>query len=232
MEIKKDPQADLEHIKTTYWLTGLVGILAIFFIALEWTNVTRRASNLGFGNDIIEEEEEIVMTVQNNTPPPPPPPPMPDVIEELTVVEDDVEVAEIEMQSTEDDANTTVEVMQQVVETGPAEEEDAEANTIFTVVEQEPEFPGGTKALMEFISKNLRYPAFAAENGIQGRVTLSFVVEKDGSVTDIQEMRSPSEDLTKEAKRVVQSMPKWKPGKQRGKPVRVKYMLPVTFRLQ
>jgi len=232
MEIKKDPKADLEPRKTNYWLTGLVGILAILFIAFEWTNVTRKYVNTGAGDGVIEEEEEIVMTVQNTPPPPPPPPPMPDVIEQLTVVEDDVEVAEVEMQSTEDDANTTVEVIQQTVETGPAEEEEAEANQIFTVVEQEPEFPGGTKALMEYISKNLRYPAFAAENGIQGRVTLSFVVEKDGSVTDIQEMRSPSEDLTKEAKRVVQSMPKWKPGKQRGKPVRVKYMLPVTFRLQ
>ena len=231
MEIKKDPQADLEPRKTTYWLTGLAGILAILFIAFEFTNVTRQ-TKVTFDQGEIEEEEEIVMTVQNNTPPPPPPPPMPDVIEQLTVVEDDVEVAEIEMQSAEDDANTEVVVMQQAVETGPAEEEEAEANQIFTVVEQEPEFPGGTKALMEYISKNLRYPAFAAENGIQGRVTLSFVVEKDGSVTDIQEMRSPSEDLTKEAKRVVQSMPKWKPGKQRGKPVRVKYMLPVTFRLQ
>ena len=231
MEIKKDPQADLEPRKTTYWLTGLAGILAILFIAFEWTNVTHQ-TKVTFDQGVLEEEEEIVMTVQNTPPPPPPPPPMPDVIEELTVVEDDVEVAEIEMQSAEDDANTEVVVMQQAVETGPAEEEEAEANQIFTVVEQEPEFPGGTKALMEYISKNLRYPAFAAENGIQGRVTLSFVVEKDGSVTDIQEMRSPSEDLTKEAKRVVQSMPKWKPGKQRGKPVRVKYMLPVTFRLQ
>lgn len=231
MEIKKDPQVDLEPRKTTYVLTGLVSILAILFIAFEWVNATYRTINRGMGDAVMEEEEEIVMTVQNTPPPPPPPPPMPDVIEQLTVVEDDVEVAEIEIQAAEDDANTIVEIVQQVDE-GPVEEEDAEANTIFTVVEDEPEFPGGTKALMEFISKNLRYPAFAAENGIQGRVTLSFVVEKDGSVTDIQEMRSPSEDLTKEAKRVVQSMPKWKPGKQRGKPVRVKYMLPVTFRLQ
>lgn len=231
MEIKKDPQVDLEPRKTTYVLTGLVAILAVLFIAFEWTNATYRTINRGAGDAVMEEEEEIVMTVQNTPPPPPPPPPMPDVIEQLTVVEDDVEVAEIEMQTAEDDANTIVEIVQ-AVEEGPVEEEDAEANTIFTVVEDEPEFPGGTKALMEFISKNLRYPAFAAENGIQGRVTLSFVVEKDGSVTDIQEMRSPSEDLTKEAKRVVQSMPKWKPGKQRGKPVRVKYMLPVTFRLQ
>ena len=208
-----------------------MAILAILFIAFEWTNATYRKVNLGASSAVFEEEEEMQITVQNTPPPPPPPPPMPDVIEQLTVVEDDVEVAEIDIKSAEDDANTIVEVVN-TVEEAPVEEEEAEANTIFTVVEDEPEFPGGTKALMEFISKNLRYPAFAAENGIQGRVTLSFVVEKDGSVTDIQEMRSPSEDLTKEAKRVVQSMPKWKPGKQRGKPVRVKYVLPVTFRLQ
>lgn len=232
MEIKKDPKVNLESRKTTYVLTGLVGILAILFIAFEWTNTTVRRSSLGNQSAILEEEEEIVMTVQNNTPPPPPPPPMPDVIEQLTVVEDDVEIEEIDMQSAEDDANTVVEVVDMSSMEAPVEEEDAEANTIFTVVEQQPEFPGGEVALMKFIKDNLKYPAFAAENGIQGRVTLSFVVEKDGSVTDIQEMRSPSEDLTKEAKRVVSKMPKWKPGKQRGKPVRVKYVLPVTFRLQ
>ena len=153
-------------------------------------------------------------------------------LDAVMFVDDDVEIEEMDMQSAEDDANTVVEVVDLSNVAAPEEEEDAEANTIFTVVEQQPEFPGGEKALMEFIKKNLKYPAFAAENGIQGRVTLSFVVEKDGSVTDIQEMRSPSEDLTKEAKRVVGAMPKWKPGKQRGKPVRVKYVLPVTFRLQ
>ncbi len=110
------------------------------------------------------------------------------------------------------------------------EENDSEA--CFTVVEEEPEFPGGTEALMAFINKNLCYPASVAESCIQGRVTLSFVVEKDGSITDIQEMRSPSEELTKEAIRVINLMPKWKPGKHSGQNVRVKYMLPFTFRLE
>ena len=123
MEIKKDPQVDLEPRKTTYALTGLVAILAILFIAFEWTNATYRKVNLGAGDAVIEEEEEIVMTVQNTPPPPPPPPPMPDVIEQLTVVEDDVEVAEIEMQSAEDDANTVVEIVQ-AVEEAPVEEDD------------------------------------------------------------------------------------------------------------
>jgi len=117
------------------------------------------------------------------------------------------------------------------VQTTPAAVE-VEEEPIFTVVEQEPQFPGGQKAMMEYISKNLRYPSFAAENGIDGRVILSFVVEKDGSITDIQELRSPAEELTMEARCLVQSMPKWKPGKQDGKPVRVKYLLPITFSLQ
>lgn len=115
---------------------------------------------------------------------------------------------------------------------GPIEGEENDSEACFTVVEESPEFPGGTDSLMAFIKKNLRYPELLAESSILGRVTLSFVVEKDGSITDIQEMRSPSEYLTEEAIRVVKLMPKWKPGKQRGQAVRVKYMLPITFRLE
>jgi protein TonB len=131
----------------------------------------------------------------------------------------------------EDDNNTTVEVMNLEAETGPSEEEEAEGNQIFTIVEQQPEFPGGETALLKYLSEHIKYPAFAQENGIQGRVTLSFTVEKDGSIANIEVMRSPADELSKEAVRVVSSMPKWKPGKQRGKPVRVKYVLPVVFRL-
>lgn len=104
-------------------------------------------------------------------------------------------------------------------------------NTFFPIVDIEPEFPGGVKSLMEFISGNLRYPAYAADNGIQGKVTLIFVVEKDGTITNIQELSSPSEDLTREAMRVVQSMPRWKPGILDGKAVPVRFMIPITFRL-
>lgn len=118
-------------------------------------------------------------------------------------------------------------------EYGSYEEEEGDTDAFMgAVVEPEPEFPGGTDSLVAFIKKNLRYPEFLAESCIQGRVTLSFVVEKDGSITDIQEMRSPSEYLTEEAIRVVKLMPKWIPAKQHGQAVRVKYMLPITFRLE
>jgi len=230
MEIKKDPRVDLKTRRQTYWLTGLTGILAVLFIAFEWTNVTHNKVRDRLGLDDMFIEDEIIMTVQNNTPPPPPPPPIPDVIEELTVVDNDVEVEEYDMMNIEADLNTEIDILAQTDE-GPLVEDLVEDNELFVIVEQEPEYPGGMQALMQYLSKSIRYPAFEAENGIQGRVTLSFVVEKDGSITDIMEMRSPSEGLTKEARRVVQSMPKWKPGKQRGKAVRVKYMLPVTFRL-
>ena len=102
---------------------------------------------------------------------------------------------------------------------------------IFILVEQQPQFPGGDAALMKFIKENLRYPSVLNESCIQGRVTLSFIIEEDGSITDIKCMRSPHDDLTKEAIRVVKLMPKWLPGKQNGKAVRVKYVLPFTFRL-
>ena len=108
----------------------------------------------------------------------------------------------------------------------------ARRNDVFTVVEQQPEYPGGSTALMEYIRTNLRYPEPCVKDSIEGRVTLSFVVEKDGSVTEITKMRSPNEELTKEAIRVVSAMPNWIPGKQRGEAVRVRYVLPVTFRLK
>lgn len=112
------------------------------------------------------------------------------------------------------------------------QKEKAEGNQVFTICEVQPKFPGGEQAMMEHLKNNLRYPAECADKSIEGRVILSFVVEKDGSVSNIEEMRSPDPLLTKEAKRVVSIMPKWEPGTQRGHKVRVKYVLPITFRLK
>lgn len=107
-----------------------------------------------------------------------------------------------------------------------------EENKIFTVVEQMPMYPGGDAALMQYLSSNIHYPAVAAENGVQGRVVVGFVVERDGSITDVNVMRSVDPSLDREAVRVVKNMPRWTPGKQNGSAVRVKYQVPVTFRLQ
>ena len=105
-------------------------------------------------------------------------------------------------------------------------------NKVFDVVEQMPKFPGGDAALMKYLSENIKYPVVAQENGVQGRVTVSFVVERDGSITDVKIVRSVDPSLDREAQRVVRSMPKWIPGKQNGSAVRVKYNVPVQFRLQ
>lgn len=122
----------------------------------------------------------------------------------------------------------------QRVETEPvkAEPKPEVENKVFDVVEQMPSFPGGPSALMQYLSSNIKYPVVAQENGVQGRVVVSFVVERDGSITDVQVARSVDPSLDREAQRVVRSMPKWIPGKQNGQAVRVKYNVPVAFRLQ
>ncbi|MBQ6062675.1 MAG: energy transducer TonB [Prevotella sp.] len=118
------------------------------------------------------------------------------------------------------------------VNTNESEEKKEVANKVFDVVEQMPSFPGGNEALMKFLSDNVKYPVVAQENGVQGRVVVSFVVEKDGSITDVKIVRSVDPSLDKEAARVVKSMPHWIPGRQNGAAVRVKYNVPVSFRLQ
>ncbi len=230
MEIKKSPKADLEKGKTMNVLMGMIVGLAVMFVGFEWSSrEITIAQDEGVADVIAEEEVEI--TRQEDAPPPPPPPPAPAVAEVLTVVEDDVQLDDVDILSSEDDASTA----QVQTYTPPAvveEEEEESAQQIFTVVEEMPEFPGGQGALLQYLSKSIKYPVIAQENGIQGRVSCSFVVEKDGSVTDVQVLRGVDPSLDKEAIRVITAMPKWKPGKQRGKPVRVKYTVPVTFRLQ
>ena len=129
-----------------------------------------------------------------------------------------------------DDANGEVLKLKEAV-AQPEPKPEVE-NKVFDVVEQMPSFPGGNAALMEYLQQNVKYPVVAQENGVQGRVVVSFVVEKDGSITDVKVVRSVDPSLDKEAARVVKSMPRWIPGKQNGSAVRVKYNVPVSFRLQ
>ena len=226
MQQKKSPNASLENKKTTYVLIGLVLVLSICYVAFEWTEQEVTKYEVVDADFLFEDEIDIQQTTQET--PPPPPPPAVQEVEVLNVVEDDVETETIEI-NTEDDKDVEV-VIAPPVE-APVEEEEEEV--IFVVVESMPEFPGGQQAMMRYIGENIKYPVIAQENGIQGRVICQFVVEKDGKVTDIQVVRSSGEpSLDKEAVRVINSMPKWKPGKQRGKPVRVKYTIPVNFRLQ
>ncbi len=230
MEVKKSPKADLERGKTLSVLMGFVVGLAVMFVGFEWSTrdvmVVKESDQV---QDIIAEEE-VEITRPENTPPPPPPPPAPVVTEVLNVVEDDVELEQQDILTSED----TQEAAQTAVYTPPAveEEEEESAQQIFTVVEEMPEFPGGMNELLKYLAKSIKYPVIAQENGIQGRVICAFVVNRDGSIVDAEVLRGVDPSLDKEALRVINAMPKWKPGKQRGKPVRVKYTVPVTFRLQ
>ena len=226
MQLKKSPNASLEDKKLTYVLIGLVLVLSICYVAFEWTEKEVTKYEVTDTDFFFEEEIDIQQTTQET--PPPPPPPAVQEVEVLNVVEDDVETETIEI-NTEDEKDVEV-VIAPPVE-APVEEEEEEV--ICMVVETMPEFPGGQQALFKYLGENVKYPVIAQENGIQGRVICQFVVNKDGSIVDVVVVRSSGEpSLDKEALRVINSMPKWKPGKQRGKPVRVKYTVPVNFRLQ
>lgn len=231
MEVKKSPKADLEGGIGMSILMGMIVGLAVLFVGFEWGSKDVQVVSADEGVADIMAEEEIEITRPENTPPPPPPPPAPAIAEELNIVEDDVELEQQDIVSSEDDATTA----QQETFVAPVVEEEVEEESeqqIFTVVEKQPEFPGGTAELFKYLSKAIKYPVIAQENGIQGRVVCSFVVNRDGSIVDIQVMRGVDPSLDKEAIRVISEMPKWKPGEQRGKPVRVRFILPVQFRLQ
>ena len=229
MEVKKSPKADLEGKKTTWLLVGFVLILAAMFVAFEWTERDKQVTTDTGITEPIFEEEMIPITEQEEQKQAPPPPEAPKVEEVLQIAENDANVEESTIQSSEEN-NQAVEIKYVPVE---VEEEEPEEQTIFEVVEQMPEFPnGGMAGLMQYLSKNIKYPTIAQENGTQGRVTVQFVVNKDGSIVDAKVLRGVDPYLDKEAVRVIMGMPKWKPGMQRGKPVRVKYTVPVMFRLQ
>ena len=133
------------------------------------------------------------------------------------------------VEGNDETAGEVLKVKETIAEPEPPKVEETK---VFDVVEEMPSFPGGQSALLEYLNKNIKYPVVAEENGIQGRVTVTFVVERDGSITDVKVVKSVDPSLDKEAARVVKSMPHWIPGKQNGSAVRVKYTVPVTFRLQ
>ncbi len=226
MQIKKSEKASLEKDKLIYVLMGLVFVLSLCYVALEWTEKEVTKYEVTDTEFLFEEEVEIQQTSQET--PPPPPPPAVQEVEVLNVVEDDKETESIEV-NTEDDKEVEV-IIAAPVEL-PVEEEEEEV--VFKVVEQQAEFPGGPQAMFKYLSDHIKYPVICQENGIQGKVICQFTVNRDGSIVDIQILRSAGHDaLDNEAKRVIQSMPKWTPGKQRGKPVRSRFTLPVSFKLQ
>jgi protein TonB len=223
MELKKNPEVDLEKKKGMFFFIGLAFSLGLMLVAIEWKTFEQSLVDLGQVEIQIEEEEMIPITQQQPPPPPPPPPPQ-QIVE---IVEDDEEIEEeLEIESTEVTEDTQVEIMEM------PEEEVEEEPEVFLIVEDPPSFPGGEAKMFEYLGKNLKYPPMAKDAGIQGIVYVTFVVLEDGDVTDVKVLRGIGGGCDEEAIRVVKNMPKWKPGKQRGKAVRVQFNLPIRFTLQ
>jgi len=229
MEAKKLKKVDLENKRNMFFLIGLVVSLGLTLVAFEWTTKPAKAESLGSIQSLEVEEEIIPITREQEIKPPPPPPP-PKIIEILNIVDDNVEIEqELEIEDSEADEETVIDV-QPLIET--TDEQEEVTDEIFIIVEETPEFPGGTRALYQYISSHVRYPVIAQENGIQGKVYVKFVVDEVGNVSNAEVLRPVEDSLDKEALRVINSLPRFKPGKQRGKPVKVYYNAQITFQLQ
>jgi protein TonB len=234
MEPKKNPKADVGRNSALYFVIGLAAVLALVYGAMEWKKYDK-ANDYDISMNVEDQlDEEVPMTEQIKTPPPPPPPAAPEVIE---VVEDEEEVEETVIESTETSQEEEVVEIEEVV----VEEVEEDISVPFAVIEDVPVFPGCEGAsdkkacfqemMQKHIRKNFRYPEIAQEMGVQGRVSVIFVIQKDGSIGNIR-MRGPDKNLEAEAMRIIEKLPKMTPGKQRGRPVKVPFSIPITFKLQ
>lgn len=224
MELKKNPEVDAEQMRPALVGVGLFFAAAFVLVAFTYGKSTGDGSN--GDEDALNKEIQFEQVLEDEPPPPeetPPPPEEPEVppppTDEPEEVENDEEETQMSM------APIDVEPPK-VTNTPPPPPE-----KIVDFPEEQPSFPGGEEEMMKFIQKNIKYPEMAVQMGDQGRVYVQFVVETDGSITQVKTVRGVTTELDREAERVVKSMPKWTPGKQRGRPVRVRYTVPIYFRL-
>ena len=230
MEIKKTEKANLENKKILFLEIGLIVALAIVYVAFEWQTEEKQIIELEDTTQVIEVEE-VIATQQDTPPPPPSAPKMPVLSDQIDIVDDEIVVDDNLFLNLEDDVNMGVEIMDYVEN---VEEEVIEEEAIpFQLVEEKPSFMGGdANEFSKWVNQRLVYPEIAKENGVQGRVTLQFTVESDGRVTNVKVLRGVDSSLDQEAVRVVSSSPRWTPGKQRDRAVRVTYTFPVIFQLR
>ena len=230
MEIKKSEKASLENKKLLFTEIGLVAALLVTWGAFEYSSKDAQVAVLEDTTQI-DDVEEIVALQQETPPPPPEAPNIPVLSDQIDIVDDEIKVDDM-FQTLEDDASLGVEIMDYREE--EVQEEEVEEEAIpFQLVEEKPSFNGGdANEFSKWVNSKLVYPEIAKENGVQGRVTLQFTVEADGRVTNVKVLRGVDDSLDKEAVRVVSSSPKWKPGKQRDRAVKVTYTFPVIFQLR
>lgn len=224
MEPKKTKKADLEWKKPTFFLLGIAVALLIVFLAFEYggTREKRESSNRD-GTEIEPEVIECPIIIQPDLPPPTP-------TAGITLVDDKSEIPDYIPDVEDNPDRKYPEVIYTPVPIPEPEDPSLkEPPTLFPEIE--PAFPGGEAARMKFLEQHVKYPRYAIEHGIEGKVIVSFVVEKDGSITSVELLRGKHASLDEEAMRVAKLMPNWKPGLQNGKAVRVKYRMPITFSL-
>lgn len=228
MEVKKSKRAAIENQRGTWLLMGLVVVLAFMFVTFEWTQHDIKVATGSLADEPVFVETLLPITYPEEKLEPPPPPAI-KVAELLNIVDDndpDADAVVVGSEDTEEPFVIKYIPLEVEPENVPIEDE------IFATAEKMPEFPGGSSALFQYLNKNIKYPVVPQEQGIQGRVIIQFVVDKDGTITNPVVVRSIDPYLDKEALRVIKAMPKWNPGIQGVRPVRVKYTVPVTFRLQ
>jgi protein TonB len=228
MELKKSPKADLENKRKVFIEIGLVISLLICLYGFQTTSNVKQIDNLGAPT--AQQVEEVLIPIVQEEEKKEVLPPPPKVLELFEIVDNNTEVTEdLKIVDSEVTANTAIYAAMQL---NNKTEESIDDEVVFLAPEEKPEFPGGDAALLKFLSQNIKYPLVAIENGIVGKVTVGFVVNKDGSISDAKILRGVDPALDKEALRVVYSLPKWRPGKQSGKPVRVSFSVPINFVLQ
>ncbi len=229
MEVKKTEEANLESKRLLFVEIGLVIALALTFVAFDWKTTEKQAAVLDAGPVQTIEEENIPVT-QEAPPPPPETAKVPVLSDQIDIIDDDIEV-EDNILNLDDNDDLVIEIKDYIE--GPEEEVIEEEEIPYVFVEQRPSFKGGdANAFSKWVASKLVYPEIAKENGVQGRVMISFTIKADGSVANVRVTRSLDPALDKEAVRVVSSSPKWTPGKQRDRAVNVSYSLPVIFQLR
>ena len=229
MEVKKSPKVDLKNNKLLFVEIGFVVALLGVLLAFEWSSKEKKEAALLADNTEIIEEEMIPIT-QDTPPPPPEAPKIPVLSDQIDIVDDDIKVDD-NLINLEDDDNMGVEIMDYVEEV--QEEAVQEEEVPFAMVEQKPTFQGGdANKFSKWVNERLVYPEIAKENGVQGRVMLQFTVGTDGKVSNVKVLRGVDPSLDKEAVRVVSMSPKWEPGKQQTRKVKVTYTFPVIFQLR
>lgn len=230
MEVKKTEKASLENKRLLFVEIGFIASLLFVWGAFSYSTKEKKVAVLEDTNVEVEVEEMVPIT-QETPPPPPETAKIPVLSDQIDIVDDEVTVDDDMFMNLEDDANMGVEIMDYVEN---VQEEVVEEEAIpFQLVEEKPSFNGGdANKFSEWVNGRLVYPEIAKENGVSGRVTLQFTVEADGSVTNVKVLRGVDSSLDKEAVRVVSSSPKWKPGKQRDRAVKVSYTFPVVFQLR